>query len=294
MRLIYVLALVLFAGLAIPKEGNSQTYCTLGEFANSCVNCDGVLITGQAYWNFVGQCYPCTIKCPGNLLPESVGASNVGGTATKQASCGLTWSEFSEQAHAAEQAGVRGGDRYVRLQVDENLLSMLAREAPLIANFLIVRDGHIRLDLSDETLSSLTDEPAMISRSVATTEIANWMIENRAAIHSEEGRKALVPPPQRSLGSDERQVLHTDVERLGPEEMVATIRATHFATSRQPGGKPSILDQKVLVMDLSSGSSERIPDHIRPVLGDNQPGQRIPARITSYDLYADESLELME
>lgn len=283
MRRIICAVFLFLIGLASQNPAHSQTYCTLAEFYDTCVGCDGILITGQAYYDFIGECYPCVTRCPDDLLPESIGDGWAGGAVKQPPSCGLTWSQFADQAKAAEKAGGVAEVRYVQVDLGREFLNLLAARAPLMVNFFVVRDGHIRLDSSDVSLPSAKEEPAMISSFVASSEMANWLIDRRSSILTESGRNNLEPPPRNRLPDNERQVLYTNVERLGEGQMIATLRATRFSIADRESG-PSVLEEQVLVLELTAGQAQGIPDTVRPILGDNQPGLRLRAEIDDYSL----------
>lgn len=268
-----------------PTPAHSQLYCAETVFLSSCVNCDGVLFTGPAYETWLGNCFSCLNKCPAELDPNShVDVSSDSENATPR-SCGLTWDEFAVEARSAEENGAEPEERYVHVSVGEDLARTLARRAPLIADYLLMKDGYIRIDASDESLSSVTEEPVMLSGFEATTEKANWLIDHRREILTEEGRKSLEPPMGRRLDKGERQAVYTNVERVGSNAALATIRATWFRLNDQQAANPEVLEQQVLELDLGIGQAKPIPDDMRPVLGDPLPGRRLKAEILDYSLH---------
>lgn len=268
-----------------PNPAHSQFHCAETVFLNSCVNCDGVLFTGPAYETWLGNCFSCLSRCPAELEPNSsLDASSHPENATLR-SCGLTWDEFAAEARSAEENGAEPEERYVHVSVGEDLARTLARRAPLIADYLLMKDGYIRFDASDESLSSVTEDPVMLSGFEATTEKANWLIDHRREILTEEGRKSLEPPMGRRLDESERQAVYTNVEPVAPDAALATIRATWFRHNDQQGARPEVLEQQVLELELGIGEAKRIPDDIRPVLGDPLPGRRLEAEIRGYSLH---------
>lgn len=268
-----------------PTPAHSQFHCAETVFLNSCVNCDGVLFTGRAYETWLGSCFSCLNRCPAELEPN--GHVDVSPDSENAAlrSCGLRWDEFAAEARSAEENGAEPEERYVHVSVGEDLARTLARRAPLIADYLLMKDGYIRVDAADESLSSVTEEPVMLSGFEATTEKANWLIDHRREILTEEGRKSLEPPMGRRLDRGERQAVYTNVERVAPNAALATIRATWFRQNGQQDAEPEVLEQQVLELELGIGEAKRIPDAMRPVLGDPLPGRRLEAEIRDYSLH---------
>jgi hypothetical protein len=169
---------------------------------------------------------------------------------------------------------------------DDNLLRSLARSAPLIANYLVTQDGYIRLDRQDPNLTSVNQDPAMISSFEVTGQMVNWLIDNRDKSLTEEGRATLTPPRAEPLERGLAQAVYTNFERIDATTALATVRSTRFRLPKQKSGDPTILSQNVLELELRTGSTKRIPDDIRPVLGDSLPGRQISAEISEHSLHS--------